>query len=803
MTRNLKVKSEWFIKEDEEHRKLSSYLERKNDYEVLCKVCSKVITVKSNGFNSIKQHISNKSHLENMKLKFNSCPNQKTLHFGGNFSKLSNLLFFNEIVLDLIFLEKNSLAAFTIKDNTTKAEILMLLKVIANNGSLRSCDNLGDVLKIAFADSIAVQNFSLNHNKAGYLLNEALGPYFRDKLIKDVDRKKYFCILFDETTNSAGKKELQVCIRYWSTTHECIVTRHLETFFISYATAKILVEKIMEAIKNSGLSASMFFMLGMDGPNTNKAVFRLLNEEIKMIRGRDNINGLLDLGSCNLHIVHNTFLKGLKQYGLDVSDVITQIFNWFDGWPVRKDDFESMCKKKNIDFKSFIKHVSSRWLTILPAAERLLYLLPAVKHYFLWFLPNEKKIVQSLHYKNICKYLNQKDSEDIEIQLMMVVESSTSFTKFLTIFQKTEPMIHLLYDHMKNLIRIVASKICIKSDLPLEKLFMKDNLSSTNQIVLSDSLNAKLENFNTKNKMIFNTKYRDHYLSAGNYLILKSTANLENLKCFRSLNPKHIQDKKNIDYIRSMLKTFPASDVIFNVKVLDEFKLFQFEEPVLKIETNLEVDKYWNEVFKKTDKGKYLNLELLVKSLLCVSHGNSDVERGFSSSGLVLTDERSLMSVKTLNARLNTLDAIRHFNKKVHLIPIDMGLIKLAQNARRKYEEYLDEEKKKKEKKETEDSNTREKKKLEKANKEKSKQSKLLLQNQIAKGEEELREKQQVTDSILDTVQQKLKDCLQKKDMAGAIIVAQQMLDLALSNRSEEKLQQQQLLKTKEKINLN
>lgn len=82
-----------------------------------------------------------------------------------------------------------------------------------------------------------------------------------------------------------------------------IITRHLETFFISYANAKILVEKIMEAIKNSGLSVSMFFMLGMDGPNTNKAVFRILNEEIKMIKGRDNIGfRFVQLTHCPQHL---------------------------------------------------------------------------------------------------------------------------------------------------------------------------------------------------------------------------------------------------------------------------------------------------------------------------------------------------------------------------------------------------------------------------------------------------------------------------------------------------------------------
>lgn len=54
------------------------------------------------------------------------------------------------------------------KDDTTKTELIMLLKTIANNSSLRSCGYLGDALKVAFPDGVAAKKFTLNHNKAGY-----------------------------------------------------------------------------------------------------------------------------------------------------------------------------------------------------------------------------------------------------------------------------------------------------------------------------------------------------------------------------------------------------------------------------------------------------------------------------------------------------------------------------------------------------------------------------------------------------------------------------------------------------------
>jgi len=78
------------------------------------------------------------------------------------------------------------------------------------------------------------QNFpkslSLSRTKLSYLITEALGPYFKDIMIKDV-QNSFYSILFDETTNSGNEKELQICIRYWSEKEKEITVKHLETFF--------------------------------------------------------------------------------------------------------------------------------------------------------------------------------------------------------------------------------------------------------------------------------------------------------------------------------------------------------------------------------------------------------------------------------------------------------------------------------------------------------------------------------------------------------------------------------------------
>ena len=53
---------------------------------------------------------------------------------------------------------------------------------------------------------------------------------------------------------------------------------------------------------------------------------------------------------------------------------------------------------------------------------------------------------------------------------------------------------------------------------------------------------------------------------------------------------------------------------------------------------------------------KYPSVSMVIKACLSLSHGNADVERGFSESGCILIDANTAMSLKMLNARLSVME---------------------------------------------------------------------------------------------------------------------------------------------------
>jgi hypothetical protein len=74
------------------------------------------------------------------------------------------------------------------------------------------------------------------------------------------------------------------------------------------------------------------------------------------------------------------------------------------------------------------------------------------------------------------------------------------------------------------------------------------------------------------------------------------------------------------------------------------------------------IDYYWNNVLAiaATDgRPKYPTLSKLIKNILIISHGNADVERGFSINENIVAPNRALLSELSINGLRSTYDAVK------------------------------------------------------------------------------------------------------------------------------------------------
>ena len=176
-------------------------------------------------------------------------------------------------------------------------------------------------------------------------------------------KNSWYTLLVDETTTDQNVKQFDMHARCWSRAEDNMVRKYVASSFLGHARAGDLKTSIMEALSKDGLPLVKMLHLGCDGPNVNKSLKNQLNESIVQLGGKP----LIDIGSCNLHVVHNGFHAGISSVDQSwgVEDLMSDFITFFKKYPSLK------------------RFVSNRWLSVGPVCERIIENWAGLTKYFL------------------------------------------------------------------------------------------------------------------------------------------------------------------------------------------------------------------------------------------------------------------------------------------------------------------------------------------------------------------------------------------------------------------------------------
>ena len=107
--------------------------------------------------------------------------------------------------------------------------------------------------------------------------------------------------MFEETKTSQNGKQLDMKTNCFQIPYLCVFGK---------ASGIDISLNILQAIKETVLPLDKLFNISIDGPNTNKTVWKEIN-----ILKKEGFSGVIPQTTCCLHLVHNTFRKGLNMYG--------------------------------------------------------------------------------------------------------------------------------------------------------------------------------------------------------------------------------------------------------------------------------------------------------------------------------------------------------------------------------------------------------------------------------------------------------------------------------------------------------
>ena len=181
---------------------------------------------------------------------------------------------------------------------------------------------------------------TVSHTKVSYVISHGLGPCFLQKTIDDIlsSPDTYYMIHFDQTTTSQIKKHLMCLydtIQTPTVKWEWDFWKH---WFFCHAHAENVVDELWKTHQEFSLPLKCLLSLSSDGPNINKAIKSNINKKLMKKCSRQ----LLNTGSCQLHVVHNSFKKGVEAYGEYIENLCINLFNLFKMSASRREHYAAI-----------------------------------------------------------------------------------------------------------------------------------------------------------------------------------------------------------------------------------------------------------------------------------------------------------------------------------------------------------------------------------------------------------------------------------------------------------------------------
>lgn len=257
------------------------------------------------------------------------------------------------------------------KTLVTKFELKLAVHV-ACHSSIRVIDHLSDLMKDHFK-SYDDKNMKLDQyirihkTKCTALITRVIGPSLFKQQIDDI-KNVPFPLILDESTDVSCKKNLCICIRYFNSRKERIVSQFLGLVSVIETTAEDLYEHLNAFFNEHDLNLQQCFAVATDGGSNlcgcNKSLYTLMKKK------RDD----LIIIKCICHSIHLVCSHASEELPSNIDFMLRETFNWFKRSALRRKKYLEIYNTINDgnDPLQLVHLSTTRWLARAQAVERIL-----------------------------------------------------------------------------------------------------------------------------------------------------------------------------------------------------------------------------------------------------------------------------------------------------------------------------------------------------------------------------------------------------------------------------------------------
>ena len=550
------------------------------------------------------------------------------------------------------------------------AEIRWAMKCVISHFSYNSCRKLTLLFKTMFTDSQIAKDFKLGSSKCSYLINYGIYPVLVLKLKTQINSSPFHTVMFDESLNKINQDcQMDVQVRYWDAQRGIAVSRYIVSKFLKNPNAKNLTDMLLGAVED--LDSARQVALSMDGPNVNWSVVNLLNDD----RTKNNMNELLQLGSCSLHIINGAFKKGFDNgTKWEMKKILNAMYKFFYDAPARRGAYIRESRSQTFPKRFF----SVRWVENDEVAERAIEVWPNVCKTIKWFKlqPSSKQPKKNFQYEVLGKYF-----ENVEViaRFHFFRDISEILNSYLVTMQTDKPMVPFLCDRLievlKKLMKIVFTRNTVEelsTPTKFKKLKIEDKMLHLpdKDVKLPTGTSLAVRKLNDAQKYHFKKDAKNAVLTLLGKLVEKNPMAYSINRAASCIAPKHMINpddrRRNISYFNGIVDLLYQRNLVLR-KECDKAKS-QYEDFLDLIKTDRE--KFLSFDLEKdrldTFLGGYLYKNPKFNELwhVCIfifilPHGQAVVERGFNINSDCLVENlanESLIAQRMIYDELKSYD---------------------------------------------------------------------------------------------------------------------------------------------------
>uniref|UniRef100_A0A8C6TRT7 Uncharacterized protein n=1 Tax=Neogobius melanostomus TaxID=47308 RepID=A0A8C6TRT7_9GOBI len=292
------------------------------------------------------------------------------------------------------------------QDKVTVAELTTIYHGVRHGHSYLSTDCGSKVNAKIFSDSEIATKMSCGRTKSEALVENVLAPFSQERLSAELKKAHYFAICSD-ASNSGHTKVFPYTVQYFSAS-DGVKYGLLDFYKDSDESSYAIFQQIVSITETNGLSVNQISAYGADNASVNygrhNSVFQKLKEA----------NPLIMKGNCKCHLIHNTVKTANRVFsasGCDMEAFVLKVYSEFSCSAKKVERLKEFCEFTNTKYKEILRHVPTRWLSLLPAIQRILECWPALKSYF---VSQGKEDCPSIIWTFVC---GATDGEDVHCTL--------------------------------------------------------------------------------------------------------------------------------------------------------------------------------------------------------------------------------------------------------------------------------------------------------------------------------------------------------------------------------------------------